>query len=105
MGRVCQKRVVALFIDKSRQTDVKTVSPNGLLLCTPISIVMTLLPLDRSDHHLKTDRPRSVKTDTFTRLVSNHAFGGCQKKRLEAPRGFLKLLIVLERLNDLTIRA
>jgi hypothetical protein len=72
MGRVSQKRLVALFIDKNRQTDVKTVSPNGLLVCTPISIVITFLPLSRSDHHLKTDRQRSVKTDTFTRLRDMH---------------------------------
>jgi hypothetical protein len=44
MGRICQKRLVGLFIDKNKQTDVKTLSPNGLLLWTPISIVMTLLP-------------------------------------------------------------
>jgi hypothetical protein len=50
MGRFCQKRVVALFIDKNRQTDVKTVSPNGLLLCTQIFLVMTLLLFYRSDH-------------------------------------------------------
>jgi hypothetical protein len=78
IGRLCQKRVVALFIDKNRQTNVKTVSPHGLLLCTPISIVMTLLLLYRPDHPLKTDRQRSVKADTFPRLVVSH-FDSCSE--------------------------
>jgi hypothetical protein len=69
MDPVCPKGVVALFIDKIRQIDVETVCSDGLLLWTPISIVITPLPLDRSDHHLKTDRQRSVKTNRFPRLV------------------------------------
>jgi hypothetical protein len=68
MNRSCQEGLVSFFTYKRRLTDPKTAYVDVFGLWSLISIVLILLPPGLSDHHLKIDRLRFMKTGTCTRL-------------------------------------